>query len=219
MSSYQQTAVYKYLESLEHYLIGDIGVIRNICKEAESHEETNNLGHRIAISGVFLPLSHSSVETSKSTPFFRLTIPITLTLFSTLDYVGYLVGDNHNPLATNTNFLEFFKFAQKIGINVSADESEILNKVFRQGLTHVYFPKLSVGISYHSGNPAGKLYFKETNNCLILNLNRLEEIVLSVLRYVLMESALFISMETKYQNLLSKYQMDHSLQISNLKIS
>lgn len=166
---------------------------------------------------MFLPLSNSAAESSQSIPFFRLTIPITLALFSTLDYLGYLVGNNNDPLKTNINFLEFFKFAGKIGINVSHDESEVLNKVFRQGLTHVYFPKLSVGISFHSGNPVGKLYFKETNNCLILNLNQLEEIVLSVLRHVLSEPLLFTSMETKYQNLLSKYRQDHSFQINNLK--
>lgn len=44
MSSYKQTDIYKYLESLEHYLTGDMEVVHNICKEAENYEETNGLG-------------------------------------------------------------------------------------------------------------------------------------------------------------------------------
>lgn len=59
----------------------------------------------------------------------------------------------------------------------------------------MYFPKLGLGISYHSNNPSDKLIFKDNIGNLILNVNRLEEIVISTFRTIKNNSSLYSQME------------------------
>jgi hypothetical protein len=158
---------------------------------------------------------HNSLSGINNDKFFRLTIPITLTLFSVVDCVGYLSGANSDPLKTNENFKEFFKQST---IPVSGPDSEFLNQVFRQGLTHVYFPKLGLGISYHSKNPQGKLFFKTLSQHLVLNVNRLEEIVLSTFKDVKDNVSLYPQMENRYNSLISNYQIKYGSTITNYQV-
>ena len=146
---------------------------------------------------------------------FRLTIPITLTLFAVVDCTGYLSGNNDNPLRTNENFKEFFK--QSIP-PLDESDSSFLNHIFRQGLTHIYFPKLSVGISYHSTNPTEKLFFRNGKGVLILNVNRLEEIVTKTFMIIKENESLYPQMEDRYQDLISDYQDKYSATIANYEM-
>jgi hypothetical protein len=226
MSNYQSTEVYNYLSYLEHYLSGDLAIFHKICEEAEKKENevasAITASNRGSMSGG--PQQTTSTSTTTQTTkypgddpahyfalgnsakdIFRLTIPITLTLFATVDCLGYLSGANTDPLRTNENFKEFFKQST---IPVSEVESVFLNQVFRQGLTHVYFPKLGLGISFHSNNPPGKLFFRENGN-LILNVNRLEEIVIATFKSVKGNENLYPQMETRYQALKTDYQNKH----------
>lgn len=235
MSNYQSTEVYNYLSYLEHYLNGDFDAFHKICEEAEKKE--NAIASAITASNkgsmYVEPVQTTSTSTTSQTTkypgdsatnyyalgnndqdIFRLTIPITLTLFATVDCVGYLSGSNTDPLKTNENFKEFFKQST---IPITETESVFLNQVFRQGLTHVYFPKLGLGISYHSKNPAGKLFFKE-NGKLILNVNRLEEVVVTTFKDIKKKESLYPQMETRYQALKTDYQNKHGSTIANYQV-
>jgi hypothetical protein len=235
-TKYQSTEVYSYLSYLEYYLVGDLNSFHKICEQAEKDE--NNIVPIITASnsGIIKPLSQQvsvSTVTTKTTLFpgsiptlisslssssqfpFRLTIPITLTLFATVDLIGYLSGTNEKYQDTKKNFIEFFK--QSL-IPVTEKESIFINEVFRQGLTHVYFPKLGLGISYHSNNPSDELIFKDNIGNLILNVNRLEEIVISTFRTIKNNSSLYFQMEKRYLSLKNDYQAMHEVSIKNYSV-
>ncbi len=220
MPSYRTTDVFTYLKSTEKYLKGDLNEIHKLAKRAEKKEAKLGLPPRVAISGLYPPSSTTQTTSSTLYPnsIHRLTIPITLALFSTVDYIGYLVGANSDPVKTYKNFQEFFTFSNGLGFTVTTQESDLINSVFRQGITHVYFPKLNVGISYHSGNPNGKIFFKELSGLLVLNINELENIVMAVLKNVLKTARLYTSMEAKYQSLVSDYRLKHSAQIASISV-
>ena len=222
MAPYRTTDIYLYLKATENYLKGDLREIKKLCKRAEKKEAKLNIIKGVTISGYALPPSSVTTQTTSSTLYsntiHRITIPISLSLFATIDYLGYIVGANSIPLATGKNFWEFFIYANKLGFSVTNDQSNLLNSVFRQGLTHVYFPKLSVGISYHSTNPSGKLFYKEISGTLVLNINELEIIVMTVLKKILKDSKLYPAMETKYQSLVADYKTKHASAIASIKI-
>ena len=233
MSNYQSTEVYNYLSYLEHYLIDDLATFHKICEEAEVRENVAALTDTASsVSSLYSEAEQttSSTATTQTTIYTgntpthsfplidndqnisRMTIPITLALFATVDCVGYLSGANKDPRKTNENFSEFFKQST---IPVTEDESVFLNQVFRQGLTHVYFPKLGLGISYHSQNPTENLFFKNSYGSLILNVNRLETSVVSTFRIIKANENLYTLMENRYQSLKSDYQSKHGNSIAN----
>jgi len=119
-----------------------------------------------------------------------------------------------DPLLTNLNFREFFKRSSSL---VSQQDSDFLNHVFRQGLTHLYFPKLGLAISYHSTNPPGQLFFKAASQAIVLNVKRLEEIVISTFETIKSDVSIYQQMETRYQSLISKYQQQNGGTIAKYK--
>lgn len=233
MTNYQTTDVFNYLSYMEHYLKGDLEVFHKICQDAKSRETTPTPAVTASNQGSMYsePVNSSSSSTTSQTTMypgsepsqyftlrnnhqdiFRLTIPITLTLFAVVDCVGYLAGSNTNPLRTNENFKEFFKQSDP---PLTDNESEFLNQVFRQGLTHIYFPKLGLGISYHSSNPAGKLLFKNGQGNLILNVNQLEVIVIKTFEKIKQNQSLYTRMEKRYQALIKDYQTKYAKTIAS----
>ena len=81
----------------------------------------------------------------------------------------------------------------------------MINFVFRQGLSHIYFPKLNLGISYHSTNQSKKLIFKATDGHLTLNVNALVTIVIKTFELIKDNKELYEKMEKKYQDLVEVY--------------
>lgn len=227
MTNYQLSDVYNYISCLETYLKGDLEQFHKICRDVEKQEHDDTLLNAATpiTSSFTTSTSATTTETTQSphgntgcisTPkYFRTTIPHTLTLFSTIDFIGYLSGTNDSIGSTMLNFREFFKHSP---ILVSKDEDELLSQVYRNGMGHVYFPKLDLGISYHSTNPTGKLFFRNSNGLIVLNVNQLEEIVIKTLDKIKVNSALYNDMERKYQSTLSSYQNQHSRLINRINI-
>jgi len=135
-------------------------------------------------------------------------------LFATIDCLGYLSGANNEPTKTEENFKQFF---QQSSILVTNVDSDFINKIFRQGLTHVYFPKLRLAVSYHTINSQEKLIFRNDYGYLVLNINWLEEIVISTFDKIKNNPSLYPEMETKYQSLLLKYETEHRVTINNYR--
>ncbi len=232
--NYQTSDVYNYLNYLEKYLIGDLQSFRKICKDAEIEEscsklaitssyiDNNQILEQISTSTTTIQTTiyptnikeNHSLQVGNNEAIFRLTIPITLTLFASVDYLGYLSGSNDKALDTYKNFYEFFK---KSTTEVTKSEIDILNQIFRQGLTHVYFPKLGLGISYHSNNLSRKLFFRDINGTLILNVNKLEEIVIDTFNNIKQNASLYTLMETRYHNLQTEYQLKYKSMITSFK--
>jgi len=210
--------IHSFLQLTEYYLVGDLKEIKSICEKAEESDIQNNINPRFAISGLYQTFTTKTPFDIQSTEsgFFRLTLPIATSLFATLDFLGYLVGNNTDARATSKNFTEFFKYAKVIGFSTTETEVEIINSVFRQGLAHTYLPKLKAGISYYSGNPIDKLFLNEINKILVLNLRCLEIIVMSVLKDVIANANLINQIETRYMCLQADYENAYATKIENL---
>ncbi len=210
--------VFYYLKLTEYYLTGDLKEIKSICEKAEETDIKLNIQPRFSISGLYprLITKNSFPTENPESGIFRLTLPIASVLFSTLDFLGYLIGDNDNARNTKENFNEFFKYALNLNFTVADDEIEIINSVFRQGVAHTYLPKLNAGISYYSGNPNDKLFLNEIGSTLVLNLRHLETIVMTVLRNVIDNTDLAEKVETRYVSLQASYRTAYSDKIDLL---
>lgn len=207
MENYQQTEVYVYLRSQLDYLKGDLEVFHKICDEAEKKEFQTNSDPVTSLAGDPIPLSPSvTVQTTQNPAdgqkVYRMTIPMTLALFAAVDSIGYLLADHTRSIATNENFLAFFNILDS---RPAQKHIELLNFIFRQGLSHLYFPKLNMGISYHRSNPE-PLINKNADGMLILNVVTLEKLVLEVFGQVIQNSALYPKMQQRYQILIDKYE-------------
>lgn len=239
MTDYKKLEVYNYLTHLEHYLTGDLGSFHKICKETELLEEftpTGAITSSISLNTYILDATSSlSSTTTQTTRYptdisniqsnmfignkndFRLTIPITLSLFSTIDCVGNLLSNTNKSIDTD-NLSCLNSFLENSTIKLTEDEKILLIKVYRNGLSHVYFPKLSLGVSFHSKNPFDKLFFKDMKGILILNVNRLEFIVVDTFKKIKENINLYSKMESRYQNLISEYKNQNNDLILNFLI-
>ncbi|MFN8264467.1 MAG: hypothetical protein U0T11_00210 [Chitinophagaceae bacterium] len=217
MSNNLKIESHDYLRSLYRYLNGDLEQFQRLCTEIEMKEITDKGIPDLNLGSMFNPNEldkyYRNETFFENEDHFRLTIPITLSLMAVIDLLGYLTGDNDNPLETKKKFQEFFKVRPN---NFNHFYIDILNDVFRQGLVHVYFPKLNLGIKYHSSNPKGKLFFINTKSNIFLNVNELEEIVIQTFRYILSNLNEFESIETRYQKMINDYKKRLAPKVSDL---
>lgn len=214
----ETSEVYSFLKLTDYYLSGDLKEIKSICEKAEQTDIQHNINPRFSVSGLyqqFLTKTDLNIVSTESS-FFRLTLPLASSLFATLDFLGYLGGDNNNARDTSRNFSEFFKYAKSLGYQVEDTEVDIVNAIFRQGLAHTYLPKLNAGISYYSGNPKNKLFLNEMGRTLVLNLRYLEIIVRTVLKDIINNANLAAQIESRYMSLQSSYKSAYDAKIEAL---
>ena len=205
--------VEKYLRNLQDYFLGDIREFEKLCTqiELEEMERAPNFNKGSMYDPRLYEEFHRNKSINSSDRFFRLTIPITLSLFSAVDVIGFLISENR-PGETEKNFISFF---DKSARPLKVDEVILLNRIFRQGLTHVYFPKLNFGVKFHSTNPTGKLFFKNKDEMVFLNVNLLKDIVVSTVQTIV-DNALYLTMERKYRELITEYQRQIGNEIKHL---
>jgi hypothetical protein len=171
------TDLFLYLEYLKYYFFGDLEEFHALCKSAEEKEREyiQNKGSIEPVTGSYVPSKEQEFYLSQtfdpSTPrFFRSTIPHTLAMFSVIDIIGFLLRNGKDYGATGENIKAFFT-----GI-LNENEISIIVHLYRHGMSHGYFPKLGLGLSYHSSNPT-TLFFKTKNRVTHLNVNYLETLV------------------------------------------
>lgn len=213
MNYYINTEVYNYLKQVSLYLNGDLNTFKRISKEIETKEyetpgEFKNITEyntTIQFPTPTIMPDYNSHSESRSIPEpteFKLTVPMTTSLFSVADLLGYLLGNSNNCLKTNENLHFFFK--HKL-LSLNENEVKILISLYRNGLAHVYFPKSGLGISYHSLNPVDQLFIRNSNTH-ILNVNVLIDKVQSLFQYVMTNELLFQRMESRYLQMKSFYE-------------
>lgn len=199
MKDYKETRVYEYLYNLREYLNGDLNQFRKLCEDIERKETVISYQTTSHPDDLFKNLPSNS---QRAIVYYRLTIPMALSLFSIIDSLGYLSGSNDDFKLTYKNFKEFFN---KSEYPISENESDFINRNYRQGLSHTYFPKAGLGISYHSKNPIDKIIFIR-ESCLTLNVNVLEKIVLDTFDTIFNDVSLYPYMEVKFMDLVKDYQ-------------
>jgi hypothetical protein len=201
-----------YIDSLKLFLTGDLSVFHYASGYAEVKEA--NLGPIKGMTADTHSMSPSSTGSSTTgtagtsypesqatppqPPLPRATIPITLALFATMDFLGFLWGTN-TPGQQNTKNLE--EALNKTALD--QDQKDALINVYRHGMVHGFFPKLGLAVSYHSNNPQGELFFGRSGN-IVLNVDEFEKIVLALLSSI--PTSNYPAMDIQYQRMLKHYQ-------------
>lgn len=231
--THQATDVYRYLIFLQKYLLGDLELLEKLSLNAEQKEkQLKKLASNRGCLG-FIKLFSQKTKDRLNTPTIetthypysfefiygatiisRSTIPHTATLFSTIDILGYLIRTGNDFTSTTKNFKAFFG---RYGIQIDPTELSVLTKVYRHGMTHNYFPKLHMEISYHSSNPVGSIFFKNMRGDLVLNINELQKIVTTELDKIINDTSLYNNMDMQFNYMTQEYENDCRQDIDNLK--
>lgn len=216
--TYQTTNIYRYLIFLQKYFLGDLMKFRQLCIEAELEE--NNIASVKDDSTNTTPV----ITTTRNPYSFdfmfgaavvaRSTIPHTATLFAIIDILGFLTRTGTDYANTKLNFITFFNDPS---IQLTPAELPVLVKVYRHGMTHSYFPKLNMEISYHSSNPNGVMFFKNSHGDVVLNVNHLVLVVTTRLEHIINDTSLYPNMDMQYNLLVQKYESDCRNEIDVLK--
>jgi len=214
--AYEKTEVYKYLVYLKKYLLGDLELFHKLAIDAEKAEsETIFRTPKITIIPTTqYPFSFNFIYGAQL--ISRSTIPHTSVLFSTIDILGFLNRTGTDFDKTTKNFKEFF---ESLNQSVNEEQLSVLIKVYRHGITHSYFPKLGVTISYHSTNPPEKIMFKNEYGNLVLNVNFLENVVTKRLNEMMNDLQKYTNMDKQYIILVDKYEKVCRSEIESIKRS
>lgn len=196
MSTTTYNAV-SYLKNLRKYFEGDFATFKTVCNGIEEKERAQTIntptthdtssmdsGNSSGSSGTSGNYDQNLITYTETPVEYRLTIPVTLTIFSVIDIVGWLVGNHsinsNGTTSTDTNFKSFFEYyTNKTAETVPEEDIKMLNRLFRQGVVHRYFPKEKLGVDYHSSNEDKPLFFvpNDSKVRLSLNVNQLYKVV------------------------------------------
>lgn len=215
----QKCDAHSFLKEMHDYFKGDYSEFKKHCEQLENGKRPHPEPTRSAMTESPISLE---VETTRSptiipTPevdkvpkrerTYNLSIPMTLAALSIVDVVGFLKGTESNPNKTENNFVSFFN------THIDKDKAIVLNRLFRQGLSHSFFAKCDLGIGYHSKNPVGLLFFKDSIS-YSLNVNYLLEKVIEIFECVVEES---ITSETILNQYKILYELNRKDFIENIK--
>ena len=179
-----------FLEEVRNHLYGDLENFKRLCEEAEVKEGSNpSSGLKTTSQTTFPP--NFKYQEQKESLLYRSTIPHILSVFSTIDLIGFLIGNLPvTPTKIEENFNMFFsECIPKIDI-------KYLTFFYRNGMAHTFFPKKKFGISAHSLNEDTLfLIEKET---IVLNASYLIKIFKIQLDLLLMDTSLINNMQEQF---------------------
>jgi hypothetical protein len=137
---------------------------------------------------------------------FELTIPIGLALFSLAELFGYMINPSGDPYSGNQdNFNKFYE----LRIPKDSVELSLLWKVFRNGMSHNYFSKLKTSITYNRS--VDKLYLKNDEGRLVLNVFKLKKITIEIAKNILDNSYVSLSiLPDNYEKLKQHYSTNQT---------
>jgi len=207
----------QYLKYLQKYLEGDLNSFILQCEKIEQKEkelEKESMDeNNFASTHTVTVFPGKEKDTTYEKFLFRSTIPHTLTLFATIDILGFLTRNGNDFTSTMNNFNSFFCDLKK---TIDSLEVTVLRKIYRHGITHTYFPKLNMAIAYRSKYPEDKMFLME-NDELILNVKYLKKIVVERLDEIIKDKSLYINMEKQYKILIKDYENKCRIDINELK--
>lgn len=182
-----------FLEEVRNYLYGDLENFKRLCEEAEEKEASNPAcGLTTTLQTTLSP--NFDYQGLKEALFYRSTIPHILSVFSTIDLVGFLLSNRSViPVKIEDNFKLFFLES------ISERYIKFLTFFYRNGMSHTFFPKKRFGISAHSSNKDTLfLIEKET---IVLNVSYLIKITKIQLDLILMNTSLINNMQKQFVEL------------------
>lgn len=197
-----------YFYALDTFLLGDIQVFDKNCEHADKaqtfyHPDANtalkNLNDDPPPYSSIYPNPGSHVMAAYfENPNPRLSIPLTLTLFSAMELLGIFYTGRTDAGSTTLNISTFL---EKVPPDKRPSEAEKVRliKTYRNGLAHQYFAKNQSSLSYSFLNPQ-QLFFGENNQ--YLNVNHLKVLFLNGYRTIRDDTENFPQMEANLMKLL-----------------
>ncbi len=201
MGNNQDLEVVSYIMHMYHYMNGDIEQLDRISEPSSTTTDQTT-------QSPDNPSMQFDFENAK----YQLAIPITLALFSIAETVGTLLRNSANIPAkkvkasfgeTAKNLKTFFARTE-----ICEKKIEAMTYLFRHGISHAYFPKLGLALSYDKNNPNRSLFYKKSNGEIVLNVNILKDIVMSVLLEVKENPELHEDMNKRYEDLKQYNEKD-----------
>ena len=200
-------ALMKYLNGMYDFFRGDIDKFIEVCKiieevEGEKYSTTSANGENLG----FITFCDEK--------YYRLTIPITTTLFAVADVLGFLLSDNHYR-ETSKNLELFFTKKPILGLGNNSIPDFI--NLIRNGIVHSYFPKYIMPIQFHTYEIRNSLFVKNDKyNLIELNVNYLIKYVDSVFQEILEEAKTNLQFKKQFDILMSDYKSVYDDFIVNL---
>lgn len=215
--------VITFLNAVKDSLYGDLENFDRLCKEAEeqekylkvdsdkieSHVTPRTTTTQTTSSGNFS--KSGSIEEIK----YRSTIPHMMAVFSTIDLVGFLLGNSKVKANSEIFITKFFEMLD-IETYKSYKEQDIYKKlalIYRNGMAHSFFPKKKYGISADSRNP--DILFYLDKDIEVLNAQYLIKLTKEVLENVLSKDSLIENMQFQFKELL-KHDESKTKNLKNL---
>ena len=182
-----------FLEEVRNHLYGDLENFTRLCEEAEVKEGSNPSCGLTTTSQTTLSPNFKYQE-QKESLFYRSTIPHILSVFSTIDLVGFLLG---NSSVRSSKLDE--KFTTFFCNTLNDKEISCLTLFYRNGMSHTFFPKKRFGISAHSSNK-DNLFLVE-GETIVLNANYLIDLTKKRVDIILKDLTLISNMEKQFKEL------------------
>ena len=182
-----------FLEEVRNHLYGDLENFKKLCEEAEVKEGSNPSNGLTTTSQTTLSPNFRYQE-QKESLFYRSTIPHILSVFSTIDLLGFLLGNS----SVKNSILEE-KFNTFFSNILTDKEISCLTFFYRNGMSHTFFPKKRFGISAHSSNK-DNLFFVDCET-IVLNANYLIKITKERLDLILRDKSLINKLQNQFKKL------------------
>lgn len=208
-----RTDVNNYLNNLKTYIYGDLSTFETICQEIEQKESNENIDlvpHKSSsYQDVIEGQTSTTTETTNSGAstsgninlqsgivYFRSTIPHVLAVLSTMDLLGYLIGQESTVSNTKKNISEFLA-----PIITDNDTLNCLIILYRHGMSHSFFPKLNIAIAAHSKLNGKALFYLDSTDRITLNANKLIELMKNRFESILFDSTMHTNIEQQFDKM------------------
>lgn len=234
MENNESTDATIYLENMSFRYNGDLDAFIHRCQDIfrkrekkieknkldEDVEKQDTSGYQKPVSEYTnitttssegLNLSYQKVNGQLSDDCFLLTIPITLSTFSIIDFVGKLLKKEKEfknekqkkdflLSGIEENFNAFFKDYINEG---NKEHFSALQKLYRNGLVHSYFPFNKFAVNYLEKPKEDKLFFIDEADTtrIVLNVNYLTRIVREILN-----KSIGLSKTTNREDIQKRYK-------------
>jgi hypothetical protein len=198
-----------YFHALNTFLLGDIQVFNKNCELADKAKEYYHPSAETTLKTLIQndPPPYSSIYPDPGSqvmayyfenPNPRLTIPLTLTLFSAMELLGIFYTGKTNPGSTTANLKAFINKVPS-DKRPTQDQVRILINIYRHGLAHRYFAKEQYSLSFSFLDPE-RLFFGQNDRCL--NVNYLKQIFLAGFYAIQMDKENYSIMDANIKKML-----------------
>lgn len=195
MSAPLDYQVRQYLAYFIHTSREDIYNLEWIAKEGEKqYKQRLAEGHDgPQVMTTYSP-DHTNFYTRGNTQPSRCTIPLAMTVLSSMSVMGTLLNEKGYNDDFSSAIKVFFDYAN---VTVTGTERDLLRACFRNGMMHTFLPQgANIGVMYDSSLDSNKDLFLADGGSVVLNVNRLTRILDGVFYQVMTDNDIHVAVKS-----------------------